>query len=597
MKIITSRVETLQRMNEDLRIALAVARANMSQLEMENQSLSGKVACAVRDAQNEVEWRDFMIAQMKKRYLKLKSQRRGEDGTDSFGVQDDKLFCKDENVSYENDEREDVNREDVNRENADQENADQENENQENENHDEDHGGHAQNEDNAQELVAPVINCDTAQLCDKAADSSLGVANQVCNQPLSSTISTASLPIEMPEPICTRCLWHRACRSHNGPGSLESTTRLNDQEYYGTRSQVCAVPVDVQLGLMRAALELAQEALWYYLRKHWPHIQRRLYPESPKEVKFGRDELADSLGQYYTKKSTLAFCNTLCICSSVTNSMADLRNATYHFRSIPTSWVDSHMQSAQAMAIEVLDEARATKVRQLRDDLQAESTKAFELMRGLVFTAELNEASWEIPWPLHIESDLRYPRGYPGPRDQNDAVRECAARLWKERQGGVYDRDYPERKAEAAKFMKAPTFHHDDSERLDVATSSGFDASYHAIRPLRVSLCFARSLPPSKLERRPSFWALPHSIREQGEDRPWVCDFTKPEPEAELGPEEVLEAELKEEWSEEWDRRCFEEAEGLDESADLEAEFHEKQEESALEEAVKLDEDGGMVGW
>ncbi len=193
--------------------------------------------------------------------------------------------------------------------------------------------------------------------------------------------------------------------------ALDVRSRLRDNNFYSTYSAEpashCYIPVKVQRRFLNGALRLAQASLWNFLRNNWPHIQRRVYPESPAEIRFGRDELARDLLMYVSADMRFPPGHSA-VRFPYEHTLYDvvhLRNAICHPRHHPSEDLDRDIQRAQNLAVTINDEPRAFKIRNIRDQLQTESRKAFTEIERRVGLAALPHAK---PWPLHHQRLFRH---------------------------------------------------------------------------------------------------------------------------------------------------------------------------------------------
>lgn len=123
---------------------------------------------------------------------------------------------------------------------------------------------------------------------------------------------------------------------------------------------------------LRRAHTLAQEAFHSALRQDWPEVQRSYFPGGPHEVRFGRTDMeqcTNVLDHRMRKTPERLRGRSISIISTI-QDMAGLRNAVCHYTSNDLKQVtslDRMLQLAQYLAVELLDEARARKIRAIRD--------------------------------------------------------------------------------------------------------------------------------------------------------------------------------------------------------------------------------------
>lgn len=197
---------------------------------------------------------------------------------------------------------------------------------------------------------------------------------------------------------CSECeaIWDAA--SSTADTSLNARSRLTDIQFYSTPPSRCYIPMRVQMRLLRSALRLSQEAAWCALRRHSPENQRHLYLEGPEEVQFGTGDLERAVGTAEFWSDLDARCRFRSSPMGYGSLVTDLRNAVCHPLHRQTKEVDKFIQMAQSLAVALLDERRAFKLRKLRDHVQAEALKAHREIEDLEALATLPYAR---PWALH----------------------------------------------------------------------------------------------------------------------------------------------------------------------------------------------------
>ncbi|KAK5742846.1 hypothetical protein LTR17_003094 [Elasticomyces elasticus] len=166
--------------------------------------------------------------------------------------------------------------------------------------------------------------------------------------------------------------------------------------YYCVTSTLCNLPYKYQQQVLKNALRLAQEVVWCALRHHFPEWQLRVFPESPHEVRFGREEVAADFPDF-EDALRLRHDSLNSLLSSITD-IVYLRNAVAHPGRHSGARLDNLVEKVQTLAVHVGDERRAFKIRALRDDIQGmlkrmlAEIEAFEPLAGLPYAP---------PWPVH----------------------------------------------------------------------------------------------------------------------------------------------------------------------------------------------------
>ncbi|KAK4896875.1 hypothetical protein LTR27_005122 [Elasticomyces elasticus] len=226
---------------------------------------------------------------------------------------------------------------------------------------------------------------------------------EVNEQPASPTESWA---VPEPEPgwyYCVMCTSYKRDWDDTSDNALSERSRLHDRDFYsncrsctGSAATLCNLPYKYQQQVLKNALRLAQEVVWCALRHHFPEWQLRVFPESPQEVRFGREEVAadfpdfeDALRLRHDSLNSLLSCIT---------DIISLRNAVAHPGRHSGAGLDNLIEKVQTLAVHVGDERRAFKIRALRDDIQSmlkgmlAEIEAFEPLAGLPYAP---------PWPVH----------------------------------------------------------------------------------------------------------------------------------------------------------------------------------------------------
>lgn len=214
-----------------------------------------------------------------------------------------------------------------------------------------------------------------------------------------------------PGPVYTKWIQCSKCDAFEAAEkSLATRSRLDDRDFYSTPASECYIPISVQYRLCGMALRFAQQAAWHNLRRHWPKTQRMWYPEGPEEVRFGRSELehVSISGDDYDINEHI------CGRSHPIGPMVgvvDLRNRVAHPGRMTNRGLDYYLQLAQRLAVRLLDEPRALKIRKLRDTVQAEARKSLAEIEAVDLLASLPCAE-ELKWALHHQRMFNRLRSY-----------------------------------------------------------------------------------------------------------------------------------------------------------------------------------------
>ncbi|KAK4561560.1 hypothetical protein LTR86_004239 [Recurvomyces mirabilis] len=261
------------------------------------------------------------------------------------------------------------------------------------------------------------------------------------NEPITPTLE--------PTPVCTTCEKLEWCDYHPQARSqsLETRSRLyphSRDPFYNPKNPASDMypPNHLMSRLLRRALRLAQETVWFAFRTHWPEQQRQLYPEGPEEVKLGYGEVEDAFGTWSKRRGVEGEAEQFC--------HPDWR----------TPWgVDSLIHDAQALAVTMRDERRAFKIRALQDDLQAAQIKAYDELLSFVDHASLPGAK---PWPLHHQrsfEDTLYHMHSGADSNRYSSVLILAAKDWETKyiRPGQLDPSYVDRAERAADNIKVPS--------------------------------------------------------------------------------------------------------------------------------------------
>ena len=219
--------------------------------------------------------------------------------------------------------------------------------------------------------------------------------------------------------------------------SLEKRTRFRNDDFYRTvPASKVRLPLKTQLYYLREAYGLAQGALWHALRDHWPQAQRSYYLEGPDQVRFGHTELERCFGnsRYPSQHNRMCKLPPDTVIAQI-YQVIDLRNAVCHPSAHTTREIDSLIERAQDLAVRLLDETRAVRVRWLRDDFRRAAMREFDTIVALEPLSWLPGAR---PWALHhqiyfrdILSDLHHRERSVGAKAaKHDLTAVRAARSW-----------------------------------------------------------------------------------------------------------------------------------------------------------------------
>ncbi|RYP42492.1 hypothetical protein DL767_000180 [Monosporascus sp. MG133] len=163
------------------------------------------------------------------------------------------------------------------------------------------------------------------------------------------------------------------------------------------------VPSKFTFKLLRRALILAQEAFYEMARDNWPDIRQVSFPEGPHEVRFGRTEMESCLGSLPTEQLGARGTRASGVKCAI-EEMANLRNAVCHFRGNTAHTppdIDTLLKYAQCLAVELRDEPRALKIRDLRDALRRRAEEELLVIEELEPLAAL--PFFEPRWKAHQE--------------------------------------------------------------------------------------------------------------------------------------------------------------------------------------------------
>ncbi|KAK3648196.1 hypothetical protein LTR56_007608 [Elasticomyces elasticus] len=202
---------------------------------------------------------------------------------------------------------------------------------------------------------------------------------------------------------CVTCTRYKRDWDDTSDNALSERSRLHDRDFYsdcrsctGSAATLCNLPYKYQQQVLKNGLRLAQEVVWCALRHHFPEWQLRVFPESPQEVRFGREEVAADFPDF-EDALRLRHDSLYSLLSCVTDIIF-LRNAVAHPGRHSGAGLDNLVEKVQTLAVHVGDERRAFKIRALRDDIQGmlkrmlAEIEAFEPLAGLPYAP---------PWPVH----------------------------------------------------------------------------------------------------------------------------------------------------------------------------------------------------
>ncbi|KAK5694764.1 hypothetical protein LTR97_009354 [Elasticomyces elasticus] len=244
-------------------------------------------------------------------------------------------------------------------------------------------------------------NCDDQY--DYPEDTEEAELDEVNEQPTSPTESWAVLESEPGYYYCVTCTRYKRDWDDTSDIALSERSRLHDRDFYsdcrsctGSAATLCNLPYKYQQQVLKNGLRLAQEIVWCALRHHFPEWQLRVFPESPQEVRFGREEVAADFPDF-EDALRLRHDSLYSLLSCVTDIIS-LRNAVAHPGRHSGAGLDNLIEKVQTLAVHVGDERRAFKIRALRDDIQGmlkrmlAEIEAFEPLAGLPYAP---------PWPVH----------------------------------------------------------------------------------------------------------------------------------------------------------------------------------------------------
>ncbi|KAK4953725.1 hypothetical protein LTR10_008329 [Elasticomyces elasticus] len=239
--------------------------------------------------------------------------------------------------------------------------------------------------------------------CDYPEDAEEEQLDEVNEQPSSPTESWAVPESDPGYYYCVMCMSYKRDWDDTSDNALSERSRLHDRDFYsdcrsctGSAATLCNLPYKYQQQVLKNALRLAQEVVWSALRHHFPEWQLRVFPESPQEIRFGREEVAADFPDF---KDALRLRNDgLNSLLSCITDIISLRNAVAHPGRHSGAGLDNLIEKVQTLAVHVGDERRAFKIRALRDDIQSmlkrmlAEIEAFEPLAGLPYAP---------PWPVH----------------------------------------------------------------------------------------------------------------------------------------------------------------------------------------------------
>lgn len=189
---------------------------------------------------------------------------------------------------------------------------------------------------------------------------------------------------------------------------LETSTRLRDRAFYSTPPGHAALPLEAQQALMESARSHARHALYNALGKYWPTGQTQYYLHGPLAVRFGREELNESVGYEASHRVAKGLNNGTdpMRIEEPLNATIGLRNALCHQEFLFSYRVDELMSFAQALCCALGDEERAMGVREARDRLQGLVEESFGEMERCEPLVRVSEPHHQEVFRL-VEDQLR----------------------------------------------------------------------------------------------------------------------------------------------------------------------------------------------
>lgn len=174
---------------------------------------------------------------------------------------------------------------------------------------------------------------------------------------------------------CTRCNQLETAWKDESAHSLAARTRLDDAgvNFQQSAAACVSIPYRTQYRLLNSACRITQDVLWHHLREHWPSKQNNHCFEGPREVKLSRSELHNLIvGTDWCPNEHA----TSYLVRNAILDISDLRDTLAHPGQECLATVDALITRAQKLAVILLDEKRAMKLRKLRDELRITAEKA-----------------------------------------------------------------------------------------------------------------------------------------------------------------------------------------------------------------------------
>lgn len=174
---------------------------------------------------------------------------------------------------------------------------------------------------------------------------------------------------------CTHCNQLETAWKDESAHSLAARSRLDDAgvSFQQSAAAWVNIPYRTQYRLLNSACRITQDVLWHHLREHWPSQQNFLCFEGPREVRLSRSELHNLI-------IGMDWCpNEHATSPTVRDAILDiseLRNTLAHQNHNCLATVDALITRAQKLAVILLDDKRAMKLRRLRDELRINAVKA-----------------------------------------------------------------------------------------------------------------------------------------------------------------------------------------------------------------------------
>ena len=213
-------------------------------------------------------------------------------------------------------------------------------------------------------------------------------------------------PELLPEVDCTMCDKIGAAIADKTDTSLAVRSRLIDNDFASSPAAQCYIPHRFKHQILTKAHKLVQDAIYEALYTHCPELCRDRYLEGPREVKLCYGEITDALGDDGSKLR-----GPLCAFGgeNVFRALAQassIRNAVCHpcltmtrgLKFGKNPGIDNLLETAQNVAVILMDEKRAFRIRALRDRVQTEAAKALGEIEAYESLALLPNA---VPWKLH----------------------------------------------------------------------------------------------------------------------------------------------------------------------------------------------------